>query len=217
MQYYSYIEGDLATHVPLPDSRVIVDDALDATFPGLNQINQLYRQFLWDSIPEEREWTSTSMFMDYIAMDVLEISVQKDRGDVRKRTNWQLVLLFSGCGGTSEVSSRLAAHWADVWYNRCRSEIDSNLLIHQGFVPHVTQPEFRWSQFVPIPGHSYARFDPNGNTWTDSSFDINVALADSLDTPVEDFVRGLTQKYGELMRDGRCRCQLCMPDFEPDE
>lgn len=217
MQYSIYIQGDLAPQIPTPTSPVVVDDALHATFPALDQINQLYREFLWNSVPEEQEWTATSRFMEYISMDVISISVQKDKGDPREKTNWQLELLFSSCGGTSEVSSHLAAHWAHLWYGRCRNEIDANLLVPQGFLPHAKQPEFKFPQFAPIPGHSYALFDPDRNTWTDSHFEINVALADSLDTPVADLIQGLQQTYGELMRDGRCRCQLCMPDFRPAE
>jgi hypothetical protein len=129
MNYYHYIEGDIAPEIRAPDSRILTGGELDAAFPTLNRIQQLFRELLWDSIPEKREWTATSRMIEYLAMDVLEISVQKEEGNLPDRTAWQLVLLFSGCGGTSEVSSRVAAHWVDLWYQRRGRKIDAELLV----------------------------------------------------------------------------------------
>jgi hypothetical protein len=161
MKYGIYIDGDLASHVATPDSLVIDGNTFQARFPGLMQINQDYRDFLWTSIPAEREWTSTARFMDYIAMDVIEFCLQKLEGGGEK-DNWRLYLWFSGCGGTSEVSSMLGAHWADLWYTRRRIDVHANLFVPQGFLPHDDQPTFEWPQFVAIPGYSYASFHPSG-------------------------------------------------------
>lgn len=198
----------------------------------LEQLGVEYRQYLWDRIPESDEWESTSIFMQYVAMDVVEIRLQGFQPIDADEPVWGLDILFSSCGGTAHESARLAAHWALIWYNQEKTRIDGDFLIPFGFTPndstvkYIGTPDIavprgwnrkqRCPQFVPIAGGSYAAFDPSRQfDEDDSPFQLNCALAESLDDCGQELLVNLQAHYGEALKDGRCRCQLCSPQLDP--
>ena len=44
-------------------------------------------------------------------------------------------IFFSSCGGTSDTSGQLAAHWAELWYGKEKSKIDADIFVPFGFLP----------------------------------------------------------------------------------
>jgi hypothetical protein len=149
-------------------------------------------------------------------MDVVSVYMRGLQPLGSKKPDWRVEITFSGCGGAAEVSSMLAAHWAEIWRNEEKSQIDEEILIPFGFLPALRQPNYKWPPFVPIPGGSYAVYDETQRIDEDDSpFQINVALADSLEDSGRQLVKDLEIRYSDLFAaEKKCRCQLCMPDLD---
>ncbi len=239
MKYGIEIVGDLTEECPVrlvPEC--IANDGgnhFQLDVEVLTPLNDTYRQFIWNQIPEENEWESTSAMMDYLGADVIEMQLLGFQTNHESQVRWSLEFLFTSCGGMSEVSARLGGHWAEKWFERERSRIVEEFLTPFGFLPtdspctQIGRPDIEqpptWQLdgamscplFVPIDGASYASFDPSRKVDEDDSpFQINVALADSLDVAgTQKLHEDLKSHYTRLLVDGLCRCQLCIPDFNP--
>lgn len=175
----------------------------------------MFREYLWERVPEAEEWDSTSSVFEYLAMDVVEVMLGGAQPDDVPRMEWTIEMLFNGCGGMAEVSSLLAAHWAEIWFQDQRKAIARDVLSPFGFSLSEEQAEFEWPPFVPVGGGSYAVYRPERMLEEgDSPFELNVALADSLED-TDRLLAALTAEYGERVQDGRCHCQLCMPGWDP--
>ena len=202
--------------------------AIDTRPLQLLQIEFL--EYIWERIPESAEWDSTSTFLEYLSMDVLEVRLLGCQPTVVDDPSWRLDFLFSSCGGMAEESSRLAAHWASIWFQQRRPEVCREVLLPFGFSPLESVPSFigvpdidlipiqdhsctiKCPQFAPIPGASYATFDPQRRSnEVDSSFQINLALADSLGDGCDQLLADVEASYGEALSTGKCLCQLCSP------
>jgi hypothetical protein len=219
MNYYFQIWGTVSEDRLAKTPPTCRDDE-DGSYAslGANELESLglrYREYLWDEISEEDQWDSTASVMDYLAMDVVSVSIGGFQPMGAPSHEWAIEILFNGCGGMSEVSSLLAAHWAQIWYQKNRAAIDNNDLIPFGFVPTEEQPQFDWLPFIPIGGGSYAAYEPDRRVDDDDSpFQLNCSLAMSLDDDPSQLLADLAKHYGKLIEDGQCRCQLCMPNWD---
>lgn len=168
-------------------------------------------------------WASSKVVLDYFGYGTISVYFRGEQTPDRSDPSWYVQLSFSGCAGTAEISAELAAHWTGIWYREDRDRIVDRFLAPLGFMVDEARTDAETqSVFVPVGELGYGLYtggsglepDPE---WPGSRlFELDAGLTESLMKP-EDLsaLRGLDRHYGPLMTDGRCRCQLCMPEFTP--
>jgi len=159
---------------------------------------------------------------------------------------WYLQLHFTGNSGLLEVSAALAAHWTDHWFRENRDRLARELLAPIAFTAQAEQPTPRHT-FVPIDRTGYARFlvrEPEATAESPAGAPVATdSEATEFDTAQQaqtiphletgarfavdrasltrrdsvKFIASLDDRFGPLMADGQCRCQLCAPDFVPTD
>lgn len=178
-----------------------------------------FKDYLDDRI--KNPWKSTRAFKSYLEIGVQRIYVRGEQPPNEAEPKWNVQISFSDCAGNAGVLAELAGHWTSLWYEENRERINNELLIPWGF---TSQPRADFPQmlFFPFDDLGYARyneqpqgleigedevlahFGPDGST-----MEILVEKKNS------NWLRDVEAKYSAVMADMKCRCQLCMPDFEP--
>lgn len=166
-------------------------------------------------------WASSKAVLDYFRDDVISLYFRGEQSPGRSDPTWYIQLTFSGCAGTAEVTSEVAAHWAAIWFRDDHERIVDQFLAPLGFMVDESKTTAETqSAFVPAGELGYglyvggSSFEPD-TEWPGSvQFELDAGITEMLLEP-EDLsgLRVLDRVYGPLMSDGRCRCQLCSPDF----
>jgi hypothetical protein len=188
--------------------------------PGpLAALMQDFREFLDATITQP--WDASRATLDYLDDRVMSLYLRGERGPETLEIQWYIQLTFSGCAGMAEVSAELAAHWAGIWYERCAAAIRAQSLEAFGFVPDE-QVGVDQNRFVPVGALGYALY-VGDRSWTPDEehrgsrlFELDGASLDLLsERQALAKSRHLDEQCGPAMEDGRCRCQLCMPEYQP--
>ncbi|MFH1112873.1 MAG: hypothetical protein V1792_03040 [Pseudomonadota bacterium] len=179
-----------------------------------------FTQFLKNRMP--KPWPATKAFMDYLRIGVLSVHVRGEQRPEVSSPEYYIQIGFSGCAGLAEVSSELGTHWAEIYYRESHERLKDEYLNHFGFVPDdVRMAETQQRQFLPLGRLGYALFvggqqsnpDPE---WEGSRlFELDGSVSDTFYERGElSALRELDVRFGPLMLDGKCRCQLCMPELD---
>lgn len=179
-------------------------------------------------------WVATQVFCKNYLLDTkhqVYLRGQQDKAD--EAYYYYVQLSFSDHAGMAGLSSSLAAHWADIWYQKRRELIEREHLRPYQLTP-VENPKLAFEQkdtFIPAGEYGYACY------WSDKrlaelhkpeeerlQFEVDAYWREGLyiesdegsdgEAPMLDIERFLEKGYAQLMSDGQCRCQLCMPDFD---
>lgn len=126
---------------------------------------------------------------------------------------YSLQVSFSGCAGEAETSARVAAHWAALWYREQRERLANTFLRPFGFDPASDDPsEDEPFAFLPAGDLGYLELVVDDDAGSDAPrFELDYSTASALEG--DERLERLTELYGPYMTGGRCRCQLCEPDF----
>ena len=187
----------------------------------LERLPEDFARFLEQCIPAP--WLATETFFDYLAEDIISIYLRGEHAPEKPSPDWYIQITFSGCAGLAEVSAELGSHWSEIWFKENRDRIFERYLEPFGFLPAENQamPEKR-PLFLPVGRLGYAmhvgevEIDPE---WPGSRlFELDAACTEAfeLDGTLSRF-QALDDKFGPVMSDGKCRCQLCMPDFDTSD
>ncbi len=189
---------------------------VDLPAKGFRFLGEAFREYVHATFPSP--WPSTKCIMDYLGMGI-RVYVRGQRrvgGDLA----WYAQVTFSGCAGQAQTSSDLAAHWASRWYQD-KSESLRGDLVQRGFTPRGLRADVADSvTFLPIGGLGYAEYSAGGDLSASDGERTHFAIDDSARetfpdaASVSDFLVAIKSQFGDLMADGRCRCQLCSPDFD---
>ncbi len=178
-----------------------------------------FQQFLRNRMPEP--WPATQAFMDYLRIGVMSIYVRGEQSPEVSAPEYYIQISFSGCAGMGEVSSELGAHWAEIYYRESHERLKNEYLNHYGFVPDdVKMAETFERQFLPVGRLGYALYvgghveNPDLEWEGSRLFELDASISDSFFERGELSALRALDSYGLLMADGKCRCQLCMPDLE---
>lgn len=169
-----------------------------------------FREYLGGEI--RKPWPATKTALGYI----------KDSGEAYLRGDklgWYVQVSFSGNAGMSGLSAELATHWAGSWLAAELEELAQTLLLPQGFEPaeswrdEVPEPP---PLFVPTRQYGYAGLHPeygyHFDEWVTEPFEDEPEEDEESEHPL---VTKLAAQ-ADFLSDGACRCQLCMPDFDPN-
>lgn len=198
-------------------------DDMEIRIPELRQsIRQTLKSFIDQAIPDP--WPATRSFLKTYS-DFLKpaFTIHGSRDDSGKPRRWAVNLRFSGCAGVAEVSALLAVHWAEIWYQRDRSRIEGAL--HEAGLTPSGMPESWWNEprralFLPAGCLGYAECTPaDENEGSESGnqsfhFELDEAAAEAYAEKALAVVQVFEEQFAGVVGDGRCRCQLCMPDFD---
>jgi hypothetical protein len=185
----------------------------------LNPLKNEFISFLRKAMPTP--WRATTVTFEYLDMDIMTIYMRGDRAAGAQEINWYLQLTFSGCAGMAQVTSDVAAHWAEIWYQAEKSKIQERLTMF-GFHPKEHPcDEGPAPLFVPMPEGGYAEY--SGESQEMFFHEREYSFHFSFDSAIEEvepdqglaLLQRLETSYAPLMADGKCRCQLCAPDFKP--
>jgi hypothetical protein len=121
----------------------------------------------------------------------------------------------------AQISSDVAAHWAEIWYKRENNKIQERLKGF-GFYPEEhLRDEGPAPLFFPLPEGGYAEYssEPHEMSFNEREYCFHFSFDSAIEEAESDQGLGLLQRletgYISLMNDDKCRCQLCSPDFQP--
>lgn len=166
-------------------------------------------------------WTSTLAVLEYLRLGIVDLHVRGDASGSHP-PEWYVQLSFSGCAGMAEVSSELAAHWAERWYRAEQADLVSRFLRPYGFEPNGRmEPDRSPAVFVPLGAAGYARYDSTREAADDDEsdesryFDIDAAALETLsERERARALRKLDEDVPPLLPTDSCCCQWCAPRFD---
>lgn len=182
--------------------------------PNLERLGiTAFRDFLKKRMPTP--WEATKWVLDYLdtAMSIrLRGNKPKDTSEV----DWYIQIGFSGCAGMADVSADLGYHWAYLWLQSELVQITNTIFGPEGFVPNTVLESFiDVVGFVPVGYWGYAGYTTASESAGDGSFvSIDGGWMDALEDRAEERMGDLLKIVAPMMADSKCRCQLCMPQFD---
>jgi hypothetical protein len=148
----------------------------------------------------------------------MDVYLRGERNAGDSATDWYVQIGFRGFAGTAEVTAELECHWAEVWVRDQIEEIAQSVLLPEGFTPTETFDDSKGDPcFLPVGELGYAVFrSDEGLEEEERGFDLDAAIRESYFEDYGDqFVNILHERHASLLSDGKCRCQLCSPAFDP--
>jgi hypothetical protein len=100
----------------------------------------------------------------------------------------------------TETSARVAAHWAEHWY-AARGEAIRAILAPAGFEAIRGDPLDGVFRFIPAGEYGYIERE-------DGELTADWSVLEPHEDP-DAVLKMLEQRYGGLLDDGRCHCQMC--------
>lgn len=176
-----------------------------------------FHQYLQNRIGEP--WVATRMILAYLDMGH-DTYVRANQPSEGQSPGWYVQLMFSGCSGMGEVSAELAVHWASIWFADQRVEVIRDHLVPFGFEANSETDEWvKNLRFLPLGEFGYAKILPaSENAVTAPDFhrlEVDYALAETLsEAELAQFLADLESQYADEVNNGKCRCQLCSPEFD---
>lgn len=186
---------------------------IDLPCKDLRILEVEFQNFLRAELPSP--WLASKSVLDYLGTGTTDIHLRGERQDGGE-ASWYVQVTFSGCAGLAQTSADIAAHWADIWFQRHRDQIGA-LLQLRGFTPTGVEPVTEEQTYLPIGESGYAGFSREGWGPKDevpTHFSFDAAVNETNDAEAQRLSAQLESKFRRLMSDGRCRCQLCEPAFD---
>jgi len=192
--------------------------------PDSRELKPLKKDFI-NFIKEEIKgpWEATGAVLSYLKLDVMSVDVRGEKDSEKPGTDWYVQVHFSGCSGMSEISAALANHWVEIWVNKHFDRLKREYLEPYGFYPQKEKSfapgEEENLLFFPLTQFGYALY--HGQTSDIPQADDfegpkHFELDGSIDEIFADEPESLKaiDSFASMMKDGKCRCQFCMPDFD---
>lgn len=158
-------------------------------------------------------WPATAVFLDMLNMSV---SLRGEQPAAQEQVDWYIQLSFPSGAGTAEVTSQLAWHWAEIWVRNRLQDINKTFLQPEGFTASLDRRDQAndLPLFVPV-GQDYQVYAALQLMEGESpEFELDECVTELLDDGGEELMNQIQSQLGELMADGQCRCQMCMPDYQ---
>jgi hypothetical protein len=178
---------------------------------GMIEIAPAFREFVIQRCSPA--WTATTAFLDMLDMTV---SLRGEQPVAQEQVDWYVQLSFPSGAGTAEVTSQLAWHWAEIWISNHLQDINKTYLRPEGFTASLDRRDQAndLPVFVPV-GQDYQVYAALQLMEGESpEFELDECVTESLDDGGEELMSQIQHQLGELMADGQCRCQMCMPDYQ---
>jgi hypothetical protein len=168
-------------------------------------------------------WEATRSVLSYLKLNVMSVDVRGKKESEKPETDWYVQVHFSGCSGMAEVSAALASHWVEIWVNKHFDRLKREYLEPYGFYPQkekfVAAGEKENLIFFPLTQFGYALYHgqtrdiPPADDFEGPKY---FELDGSIDETFADEPESLKaiDSFAPMMKNGKCRCQFCMPGFD---
>lgn len=171
-----------------------------------------FRAYLARKLAQPNE--ASRQTLGYLAIKRIPSLYLRGEREAGGAPEWYAQVGFSGCAGMAEVSAQVACHWAAAWVRDELPALERDIFVPFGFTPTPGQA-FGWSdRFLPVAELGYLRYVPADEREEGGGvFEADCVVEEA----VEDFgdrLAAANARHAALMADGRCRCQLCDPEFE---
>jgi hypothetical protein len=183
---------------------------LDAT--DLKPLIQRFRAYLARELPTPH--AASAQIVEYLELSGIPNLYLRAEREPGEEPNWYTQMAFSGCAGMAEVSALVGAHWAARWMQEELPIIEREIFLPFGFTPTPGQQLDPGEVFLPVAELGYLRLVPPEERDESGPFEVDHAVRESLEDTDERLAAG-QDRYAAVMADGRCRCQLCQPAFDP--
>ncbi len=192
----------------------------DLPSPELNKLKGDFLDFLNNIAPSL--WKPTNYVRDYIKQNAFETYLRGEQNPPESEIEWYIQISFPDCAGLAAVSAEVGAHWADIWFSRNKERISQEYLIPFGFTPSSYQKPFnQFPMFLPLGKLGYGLYmgdepiDLEEDSNRPTRFELDEGLIEELEIrrTLPD-LKALELDLSEHMTDGKCKCQLCSPDFD---
>lgn len=192
----------------------------DLPSPDFNKLKSDFLDFLNNAAPHP--WTSSVYVLDYIKQNAFETYLRGEQNAPESEIEWYIQISFPDCAGLAAVSAEVGAHWADIWFSRNKDRISQEYLIPFGFTPSRDQKPFNQNPvFLPLGRLGYGLYmgdepiDLEEDLNRPTRFELDEGLIEELEIRRElPDLKSLELDLAEQMTDGKCKCQLCSPDFD---
>jgi hypothetical protein len=165
----------------------------------------------------QHPWLASQSILEYLESGTTTIYLRGEREGAAAPT-WYVQVTFSGCAGLTQTSADVAAHWAELWFRRRRDQISAELLRPRGFADSGIELVVEEQTYLPIGELGYAGFSREGSSAgagvPPTHFAFDGAINETSEESAQRLEEALEARFFELMQDGLCRCQLCMPGFD---
>jgi hypothetical protein len=180
-----------------------------------------FRGFLARRLVEP--WEASQLVLDYLDDGVVTVFLRGEQSPERTEPHYYVQVTFSGCAGMAEVCAEVAWHWAALWYQDGYERLADRFFEPFGFVPSYPEAQgLLANPFLPLGRLGYGMYVGGLPGTPDEEapsrlFELDAWMMESLDATEDlSIIRQLDTRFGPLMADARCRCQLCLPEFEVD-
>jgi hypothetical protein len=173
-----------------------------------------YRAYLARKLPHPHE--ASRQVLEYLELDRIPSLYLRGEREAGSEPRWYVQLGFSGCSGMAEVSAAVGYHWAAAWVRDELPEIQREILAPFGFQADLAQVFEDPDRFLPVAALGYLRYLlPEDREEDGGSFEVDYAVLDDAVENAATILADANRRHAALLGDGRCRCQLCEPDFVP--
>jgi len=182
--------------------------------PKLETLKKEFLNFIHKKCPEP--WSSTEYILSsYLSMrSIPEFIIQEVKND-QANEDWVFAAAFNSCGEASSVSSMVALHWFAAFTIEEHSKI-KEILASSHFRMNETIPEpVNQPVFLPLKNDGYVKFHDKSHCENDSCGCENFDFDETVYNQISDETLHALNTHGvEIMKDGKCKCQICSPDFD---
>jgi len=188
------------------------------TIPAHNlklSVMKAFRGYLDKKILSPSE--ATECFLYYLDV-AFEVYFRGEQESVGAEIDWYVQISFSSCAGLADTSADLGYHWVHMWLQSELNEVNESIFQPAGFIPNMKLECFDENPlFIPLCdwiGYAkYTRTDESPKEYPD--VEIDGGHLEGLGEDGQEFLETLEKKCALIFADNQCRCQLCMPQFEP--
>ncbi|MGH7515891.1 MAG: hypothetical protein ACREOC_00260 [Gemmatimonadales bacterium] len=172
-----------------------------------------FRDFLARKLSRPNE--ASHQVLEYLELKNIPSLYLRGEREPGQEPEWYTQLGFSGCAGMAEVSALVACHWAAAWVQDELPAVGRDIFTPFGFAPTPGQTFAESDLFLPVAELGYLRYVPADEREEDGLvFEVDYALQEAVED-ADQRVADASARHAGLMTDGRCRCQLCAPEFAP--
>ena len=180
----------------------------------LEDLKHSFKKYLKSNLLPVSE--ASRNILEYLELDVIRINFRGQKRAQNESTEWCVQITFSGCAGMAETSASLAAHWAELWYLKNRTELQKEIFSLSGFYSSEPEDDTETDTFLPLPEGGYAKYfaEPQEMYINGEELSFHFEIDDSFleaqaDGGLELMVK-IESEYLTVMANGKCRCQLCI-------
>jgi hypothetical protein len=190
-----------------------------------------FRRFLNSQI--KTPWAATRVIYDYLFDLDHTIAIRGEQANGTDAIRYTIDVVFSDCAGAATVSAEVAWHWMNRYLETQANHLNDTILSRFGLLADFsTRPDrladTECSLYLPTREYGYAAFRPTTECsdvqseedaeYESSLFSLNGSWYELLDPDeLKHELCWLESKGATLLNNGRCHCQLCMPDFDAIE